>query len=1271
MKSIVLILTFLLVNIFAENRVSCGTDPFGNPITDCEEARPTETPLLDGCNKNILTGDIFCESENTANCGTDPFGNPITDCKTPTETPLPDGCSKNILTGNVFCESENIANCGTDPFGNPIIDCEEVTPTPILSNDCEKSNLTGDFVLGCSVLGEEDKLGFPTNCEIDNSCESLDLKTLTIKKGWNLIANPISQNIFSSNFDYKDIWSYENSAWINPAELKPKLGYWINSNIDKSYSFEGDSYDLDLAGLTSWNLLGTSKNLINSDFDESKKCIVSMSRDRDISPTFAYKEVKIKDDVNIVDVTSWGESGENNGTVLISVSDENIHLIESLKVSDVIVSSSDNGFLKKIVDIEFLDSNNIILKSSDVDLFSLFSQATIEFSEELRHQMIDEEAIVEDRQRARSLGKEPYFNIIKPKDKNSKNITLVFGDKRRDFRDYYGLEAERDSRKVDINGNKMTFNESLPLGGSSSVTIDGEITLSLINDFVLNMNGLSLAYLRVAPTLTLSEDFTLSYESSAELSDEKIIGKISSTAIKFMVGPVPVIIKPVLEIDFDASQSLKAGVYYDGNLEPIFDIKNSFDSEYRVALEGLVGAYFKFTPKLLFYSVIGPNVDFISELIVEAKLQKDNLGIDDYWDLYFYKDLGWGIDTSSEISELGFWQSKLVDKLKDILDSDELRKKENKVNDSLLTKKKSKSIKKVASSKDVAKLIVRAKEYNTDNGVKRVITSFKDISRVEGSDREIEFIYTLKNSNSDKKVKSWSVALQELDSKVKREYNLDDSSYATYKDAIDFNTKTNSKVNKNGTTFKVTINTEKLDSLIKKSRVFGYKLLFKYIDSDNKKRELEQNIIIETIPKLGVPTITYQKDKDRKKLLLSVDKIDYLEKSSAMFTVYASTLENDDTCPAIPTNNNSSANRWELVKVLRADSSTSSKIEVDYTLSDEDLEKNRHRCFFTSVYMKGLDAVNSTNVEKVEEELLEDECKIQLYFNEKYKKHKNYAIGTNFREYRDDFIIALVSRLESVKSSIDLAIYEIWNVEKIKIALLNAKKRGVEVRVVTSAHEDKYLEKIKDKRVIDALVKGFDGDLSTADDNIEVLLNQAKESISREYQIEGVRYAKSPKKGSLMHNKFIIIDKKLVGTGSWNYTDSGTYDNIQNLIFIKNHSLANIYTKEFETMWSGSFSKQKIASTSKEVKCRYKNEDINITTIFSPKTDAINYLNKLVKGANHSVHFLTFALTDKELISSILAKNSKLDVKGVINSSLFSYYSKHLSSQKQKRYSYL
>ena len=104
----------------------------------------------------------------------------------------------------------------------------------------------------------------------------------------------------------------------------------------------------------------------------------------------------------------------------------------------------------------------------------------------------------------------------------------------------------------------------------------------------------------------------------------------------------------------------------------------------------------------------------------------------------------------------------------------------------------------------------------------------------------------------------------------------------------------------------------------------------------------------------------------------------------------------------------------------------------------------------------------------------------------------------------------------------DVAIYDL-NLWSIRDALIAAHRRGVDVRMVTESDnmDEQEVQELKEA-------------------GIEVL---------------GDRHE------SLMHDKFVVIDRLEVWTGSMNFTTGGAYLDNNNLIRLRSSKLAEDYTR--------------------------------------------------------------------------------------------------------------
>lgn len=116
------------------------------------------------------------------------------------------------------------------------------------------------------------------------------------------------------------------------------------------------------------------------------------------------------------------------------------------------------------------------------------------------------------------------------------------------------------------------------------------------------------------------------------------------------------------------------------------------------------------------------------------------------------------------------------------------------------------------------------------------------------------------------------------------------------------------------------------------------------------------------------------------------------------------------------------------------------------------------------------------------------------------------------------------------------------------------------------------------------------------------------------------------------HNKFLVVDGKLVWMGSMNPTNNGAYLNDNNALFIYSKTLADNYMCEFDELWSGVF------GDGFQVKnpVVYYN-DIQIENYFCPEDFCADSIVNVLKSANKSIYFMTFSFTHDEIGDAISA----------------------------------
>ncbi len=209
-------------------------------------------------------------------------------------------------------------------------------------------------------------------------------------------------------------------------------------------------------------------------------------------------------------------------------------------------------------------------------------------------------------------------------------------------------------------------------------------------------------------------------------------------------------------------------------------------------------------------------------------------------------------------------------------------------------------------------------------------------------------------------------------------------------------------------------------------------------------------------------------------------------------------------------------------------------------------------------------------------------------------------------DYADGIDSALASAIFSASDTLDIAAFEL-NSDPIHNAIAQAADRGVTVRIV--ADDDHGLHDERNPHLRDLAQRGID----VRDDS----------------------------RSGLMHNKFAIIDRKSVWTGSWNFTVNGTYRNNNNILMLENADAVYAFQAEFDEM----FERAEFGVRSSDdgiIQFDHAGGDVSI--IFAPETDEISALIAEVEGAAQSIRFMTFVFSLDELAEAMLSQAASRSV---------------------------
>lgn len=184
----------------------------------------------------------------------------------------------------------------------------------------------------------------------------------------------------------------------------------------------------------------------------------------------------------------------------------------------------------------------------------------------------------------------------------------------------------------------------------------------------------------------------------------------------------------------------------------------------------------------------------------------------------------------------------------------------------------------------------------------------------------------------------------------------------------------------------------------------------------------------------------------------------------------------------------------------------------------------------------------------------------------------------------------LIDKINAAQTTIDLAVYE-FDLENVTQALINAKNRGVTVRVV------------------------YDDEFSDPDPQMAELKSIGVPAVPDQ-------------RSAFMHNKFFVFDNECVWTGSFNISVNAAYRNNENALYFCSPEAAHNYVTEFEEMFDGQFG---ISSPPDTPFPSFTIQGITLENYFAPEDEVIDQIVSEVLSAQVSIHFMAFSFTSDPL----------------------------------------
>ena len=155
----------------------------------------------------------------------------------------------------------------------------------------------------------------------------------------------------------------------------------------------------------------------------------------------------------------------------------------------------------------------------------------------------------------------------------------------------------------------------------------------------------------------------------------------------------------------------------------------------------------------------------------------------------------------------------------------------------------------------------------------------------------------------------------------------------------------------------------------------------------------------------------------------------------------------------------------------------------------------------------------------------------------------------------------LLGYLNKAHTSLDIAMFTLTD-HTIRDALLATHQRGVRVRLISDANTSSQERS-------DILLLAEGGIQTVVDTESGPARERGRMGLHASSRSRG-QQGKGAQDGSIkrhMHHKFVLVDQRVLLTGSYNFTFSAASKNCENLLVTDDSFFTQRYASEFETLW--------------------------------------------------------------------------------------------------------
>ncbi len=242
----------------------------------------------------------------------------------------------------------------------------------------------------------------------------------------------------------------------------------------------------------------------------------------------------------------------------------------------------------------------------------------------------------------------------------------------------------------------------------------------------------------------------------------------------------------------------------------------------------------------------------------------------------------------------------------------------------------------------------------------------------------------------------------------------------------------------------------------------------------------------------------------------------------------------------------------------------------------------------------------------------------------------------------DDLEKTIVEFIDGAEKKLDIAVQELdsWEIGKAIIRARRRKIPGRTARVrVNLVLEADYLT---EHRTVH-----FDLDCESA--RLKRAGEHKDNRAIHDAILRSAIYVRSDFNPSIFHQKFIVRDGTSVLTGSTNFTNTGTHNNLNHVIIVHDKKVAKIYSKEFKEIRQGHFGK--LNEGHDPAPPDVVVSDIPIRILFAPDHNPEMEIMKQMIKAKRRVDFAIFTFAQSSGIDDVMIKlaSTKMLIRGALD----------------------